>query len=405
MLELSNYNLISEGKDSIIIFNTLYRTVIKLEKDYAKYFSHSLSEYPLDLFNFLKENKIIVDRVEELETLNKIKNIYLTNNCYRFVFFTTLKCNLRCSYCYQAHDDISLSKENYDDVLEFIKKIYAKNKDSYFSIEWFGGEPLLKLKDIKYFMSRLKNILPLDCFGSSITTNGVLLSEKVFEVCLNLGIKDYQITLDVPEINKGFRKTVEGKSSFDVIYSNLNNIKKNKDDFQIAIRVNIDKTISLDEIGEELEKNFGGDKRFPVLLFPISNWGDNLNAENIYSEKDFLEINGIFFNKYKKLINKELDELLNGNISCNLPNRNNFVINPKGKVTNCTINYDDDIFGDTKNLEEVLTLKNNFINCEESKCILYPICFGNICKKHNNRNCNNFITNEKILLSQAEYDN
>ena len=47
-------------------------------------------------------------------------------------------CNLRCVYCYEAHDDVHRMTSNH---IERIVKLCEQYKDKFVRIEYFGGEP------------------------------------------------------------------------------------------------------------------------------------------------------------------------------------------------------------------------------------------------------------------------
>lgn len=78
------------------------------------------------------------------------------------------KCNLNCDYCYQKHDNNEISQEVLDKIIE---KINSSNEKYY--IDFFGGEPLLYLDKIFYFLDKIN----IKEHSFTITTNGTLIDE------------------------------------------------------------------------------------------------------------------------------------------------------------------------------------------------------------------------------------
>ncbi len=89
-----------------------------------------------------------------------------------FELIMTKRCNLRCDYCPLRFEERSMSKEVMDLTIRFIRE----NRSFFekFSINFFGGEPLLEFENIKYFLSETRK-LDLDY---SLGTNGLLLDKK-----------------------------------------------------------------------------------------------------------------------------------------------------------------------------------------------------------------------------------
>ncbi len=96
--------------------------------------------------------------------------LYLTNNC-----------NLNCPYCFVNKDkrdmDFEVAKNSVDFLIDQAKK--SKN----LSLNFFGGEPLLKFnlikKIVKYSKEQVKKSDKKITFG--ITTNGTLFTKKIVD--------------------------------------------------------------------------------------------------------------------------------------------------------------------------------------------------------------------------------
>ena len=55
------------------------------------------------------------------------------------------------NYCYESHIKKSIDKNTYDDTLKFLNRF---EKDELL-INWFGGEPTLRMNEIHYFMQEV----------------------------------------------------------------------------------------------------------------------------------------------------------------------------------------------------------------------------------------------------------
>lgn len=87
--------------------------------------------------------------------------------------FLTRQCNLRCKYCFETHEQCSMSEETALRAVEFA----ANNSVQSCGISFFGGEPLLQ-KDLIYKCVEYAGKFTDKKFSYNITTNGLLLEEK-----------------------------------------------------------------------------------------------------------------------------------------------------------------------------------------------------------------------------------
>lgn len=96
-----------------------------------------------------------------------------------------------------VYDTILWIKETADKTIEFILNQVDKNTP--LSIFWYGGEPLLDLKHIRYITEKLKEHSDkYESYSASIVTNGYLLTKDVAYQLKKLDIDNVQITLVGP---------------------------------------------------------------------------------------------------------------------------------------------------------------------------------------------------------------
>ena len=141
-----------------------------------------------------------------------------------FFIILNTNCNLMCKYCYgESCDDFYDSDENtfidYDipekinynikDIIEFL------NKDPNCNIIFYGGEPLLNIDTLSFYIQKLnvKNML--------LHTNGTLLDKLNIKDLIKLNT--ISISIDgKKEVNDYYR----GEGVYDKIINNIINIRK-----------------------------------------------------------------------------------------------------------------------------------------------------------------------------------
>lgn len=170
-----------------------------------------------------------------------------------FTVLLTWACNLRCTYCFQGHDNrfVSMGFEEADRYVEFLTRS-AKHKGSkHIFIMLFGGEPLINIKVGYYILEKIESFCGENemTFSSAIITNGTLLTKEILTKLKDYNCRMIQITIDgVKEVHDERRIYASGKGSFDETINALQLIN-DKSDIHTVIRINIDK----DNIGSTYE--------------------------------------------------------------------------------------------------------------------------------------------------------
>ncbi|MDD2566151.1 MAG: radical SAM protein [Candidatus Gracilibacteria bacterium] len=86
----------------------------------------------------------------------------------------TRRCNYNCSYCNVIKDNSVFSKQNIEDIVNFLKF----NSQYINTVKFFGGEPILVFDDIKHIIENTK-----DEIGNKfvIVTNAKILNDEIGE--------------------------------------------------------------------------------------------------------------------------------------------------------------------------------------------------------------------------------
>ncbi len=214
----------------------------------------------------------------------------------------TSKCNLLCKYCYGKTTEDFLTeeeKENYDldlpaDMnfkIEELKKFASYDKD--FELTFYGGEPLMKIEQIKEIM----DTIPAKTF--MLQTNGQFLHMLPSEYMNR--IHTILVSIDGTQIHTNERR---GNKVYEKIIQNLNLIRQNGFKGEIIARMTVDETSDIYENVISLLEN----KEFK---FSSVHW--QLDAQfwkSDYFERDFNEWAITAYNpKVKKLIDWWLNEM------------------------------------------------------------------------------------------------
>jgi uncharacterized protein len=280
--------------------------------------------------------------------------ISFNNKHLELILLVTEQCNFRCGYCYE---DFKLGKmEPY--VIEGVENVIKKRIDGLevLNLSFFGGEPLLN----KNTVLKLSNWTAQFCkthnvkYLSDITTNGYLLDKKTFEKLIKNDITAFQITLDgEKQAHDKLRPTLNGKSTFKKIYSNLIMMAETNHNFTCKLRFNIaDSNFnSIKSFINNHSSHFANDKRFSFHFHPIFGMSElKLTKEEQLKELDELaEIKGF---RYDTPSDHSL---------CYASKANSFVIRADGRIQKCTVS----LKNETNNIGKID--KDGNLNIDEDK--------------------------------------
>lgn len=227
------------------VYNTLTSALTILRRDsWRKYFSRG-SKYhvrgksirrPMHLLYakgfFISKNIDELEIVKQQFLFSRYRNDLLSLNVV-----PTLRCNLRCPYCFEGKAQItrnckSMSKETEQAVVDYIARISREKRRV--QIVWFGGEPLLAVGAIERISTRI--IPRFDRAGieyhALLSTNGTLLTRSVVKLLHACKIFLLQVTVDIP---KSTKQDARGRDTRDKV---LDNIAIAVEKLRIHIRIN-----------------------------------------------------------------------------------------------------------------------------------------------------------------------
>lgn len=335
-----------------------------------------------------------VDEFKRARILHEIKgrnpeNMYL-------IFLVTEQCNFRCTYCYENFEKDKMQDDVVEGVIKYMEKRAPHLKN--LNVHWFGGEPLLALDVIEKLSNKFQSWSKKYNFKfrAGITTNGYLLDIDTAKKLLELGIENFQVTLDGPQCtHDSKRKLMGGQGTFKKIYGNLRGLMSLDGYFRVRIRVNFDQenVSNIPNFTKELSEAFAHDGRFHINYFPVGKWGGPNDEDlNIF---DTAERAKVAVSLCEEALNHGLSTSLGsilqpGGYVCYAADPNSFVVGADGTLYKCTVA----LYNDKNNIGKVEkdgTFKVDldkfalWVMNDESedegckKCFLRPSCQGSAC--------------------------
>lgn len=131
-------------------------------------------------------------------------------------------CNLACGYCFAGKGEYRggrdlMSFATGKRALDFL--IEQSGDRHNLEVDFFGGEPLMNFAVVKALTAYARSIEKQHHknFRFTLTTNGVLIDDEVIDFC-NREMSNVVLSIDGrKEVNDRFRKTRNGKGSYDLI--------------------------------------------------------------------------------------------------------------------------------------------------------------------------------------------
>ena len=196
----------------------------------------AVPESAQDLFD---QGFLVSQSIDELERIRVyFQEVRYSTTGLRVLIAPTLACNLRCSYCFErgvwgspAMRRMPLATA--DAVCAFVEEAAAGKEEVF--VNWFGGEPLLRMDTIGLISERLLRALGGSDvrYSAEITTNGVLLTRQVVRELCGWNVRQCQLTVDVPGSKK---LDARGRP---VLNRQLDRAAEAAADLRIKLRVNI----------------------------------------------------------------------------------------------------------------------------------------------------------------------
>jgi uncharacterized protein len=400
-MKYSQFNSIIPFEGKYALFNAFTQRAMFLEDTLKDILNAAktegidgLQEIHPTFYDYLTNQSFIVP--SEVNEVDKVKALVKQTDENETSFLLTvnpsMNCNFKCWYCYETHvKDSRLSPVMIDKINRFITNTADKPEMKYFSLSFFGGEPLLYFK---------KDVTPIiDAFSTtcrekkidfsvSFTTNGYLVNQEFIDYFTERDLTcSLQITLDgYKEKHDEVRYVNANKGSYEQIIKNIRLLVSNK--FFVRLRVNYTEK-NLGDAYKIAEEFSDLDKEILKLYMMIDYhrvWQDDKVDDTSTALDQNVEIireNGI--NVSTKYAPNAVRD------SCYADKRNSAVINYNGDLFKCTARDFTTVkrAGYLSDAGELIW-ENDYLNTRMSAkfnnkpcltCRLMPICNGG-CSQH-----------------------
>ena len=249
-MKFSQFNSILPHQGKFALYNSYTQAVIFIVPELEELLAAAiregidgLKEFHPTFYQYLMEQEFIVD--DALDEVEKVKALSrsIDENPEEFLLTInpTMNCNFSCWYCYETHIKKSkLDTDIFTRVEKFVEKTSSREGLKFFSLSFFGGEPLIYFNKIvvpliDHFTEscRSNNIN----FNISFTTNGYLIKQEFIDYFKERAISPgFQITLDGYREEHDKVRHVGTNGSYDKIISHVRLLVQNR--FSVRLRVN-----------------------------------------------------------------------------------------------------------------------------------------------------------------------
>ena len=411
----SIYNIEVVENDHILLFNTLTKSLVKLNSKERDIYLQAVREKDFlhthdALWRLLQNEGFLVSETTNEKRLcdyvffDKI----FSNKSLDITIIPTDHCNFRCVYCYEESKNHFMDDRVANSIIRYIEKSVRFYHE--LSIDWFGGEPLLAKNRVIEMMQRIKETCRKNgvVMSSVMATNGYELDLETFTKLMSYGVRAFHISIDGNQVTHNRQRPhFSDPDSYTKIMGNLlqisRNIRSNRDRFSIGIRMNVSQEnfYAVQEFADMFEKNFKDDKRFNIVWQWVRDWGgsrirDNGTIDSLVSEESC--VNLYDYSLSRGLLSDERLSCNSGREYCSASKNNGFVINYDGQIYKCSMamekrEYRDiahigciDPYGrlvfDNRKASEWIIPKQILSDC--NTCAYYPMCMGAACPLSDN---------------------
>lgn len=388
----SKFNVFFTHQETIIGYNCLSENYMLFSDVLYEMFkscvqTDSYEELELihkEFYDELVKNRFILsDNIDEVDEVIKISRaIDSDESIYQIHINPTMNCNFKCWYCYETHiKDSKIEGELIGTINKVIDKISLNKELKEIHLSWFGGEPLLYFDNViapiqKYIFNKAK--AKELRFSASITTNGLLVNEKVIDFCRKYSLNAFQITLDGnEEMHDKVRYISKSKGSYRKIVNNIRKLAENNVRVNVRINCSPNTLSGLKEIIEDF-KLFTEQEKANISFDFQKVWQD----EALMTE-DLLNPFRFYFRSFGFKVRGGIYDTMK--YSCYADKKNQLLINYNGDVFKCTardfkknnregtLSVEGDILWN-ENFEKRLSAK--FKNKPCLDCKILPFCGG-----------------------------
>lgn len=406
-LKTSRYNLFVAKEQENFLLNTYSGSSVQLKNkellklkeilDEIEQFGETTPEKQ-KIVKFLLEQGFLIpfDKKELEHVLNYYNETRKTTSRLSLLITPTLKCNMKCFYCYQDRENKSnLNNQDIDAIVRFADDKLESSGNLH--ITWFGGEPLYDKNFIYNTSKALMNLANNRNvkYSASMVSNAYFLDAATVIQLKKYKVKSIQVTLDGSQVQHDKVRrhlnpvTNRREGSFSTI---IKNIKNAATFFNITLRVNVSQ-YNLDNVNtliEELASEELAEKGIQIYFYPVYSY-NTTNAKVDYTPnqsthltvQNFSELESQWLYYAKEKGFKVRDPFNFGTSGCSAVQKNSYMIESNGQVKKCTneIGKAGTAFTSITSPEHVdthnLDMWENYQPEKECKsCVFLPLCYS-----------------------------
>lgn len=377
-------------KNEYIAFNARTMALAKISgekyRQYENFIKHG-KEIENNFTEELYEGGFLIEQdIDELQLLKyRLNKGRFSDEALLLTIAPTMECNFECIYCFEEDKTTEpMTEEVQKSLINFINTKLNKVKE--ISVDWYGGEPLLAFKTIQKLSEEIMNLCKEKNikYSATMITNGFLLHKFEKEDFIDLNIRKIQVTIDgTKKVHDKRRMLKNGGSTYDTI---MKNIKKFKDDIDIRIRINVDKTNGNNVNDLILEFQQSEFNNVFSSVGHIKSYNECYDNEMCFDIKEFSECLSKFNNESINLNYQNFYTLpMSCSYYCDADFINGFVIDNRGYIYKCWSDIGnialsvDNLVGDkSKNITRYLQYMtyDSTEDKECRECKYLPLCMG-----------------------------
>lgn len=300
--------------------------------------------------DYLYANYFIVKDNTDDETLYneaiKLISPSAISNAYIVV---TENCNFNCKYCFISkivQKDAPSKTMTFDvakKTVALLQRTYERQQSAYDkTITFYGGEPLLNISVIQYFMEEVERVKRFGQYWPqdvkyALISNGALITEEVLEFLKEYGIA-LSISYDIDRIAHSYRVSKDYKDSFKMVRQKIELCRSRNHPFSLSITISEQSIKNRKAIIDEIKKIAPTTVAFNMLIpneqgTPPASYYERATDFMIKAFKELREV-GIFEDR----IMRKVHAFEEGKLflyDCCASGGNQYVIDPSGNIGIC----------------------------------------------------------------------
>ena len=240
--------------------------------------------------------------VPEKVSAEDVKTYVAEHGYTQLTLEMTADCNFRCKYCiYGEHYpetrkwdsavlDFDTAKKAVDYYMAGVLGKYRKNPNTYPTIGFYGGEPLLRfpvIRQIVEYIDREYTVFPEILY--TITTNGYLLTDEIGDFMTEHSFSII-VSLDGHKENHDRnRVTADQKGTFDIVIGNIRRLRERHPDYdRIGLSVCFDYKTDLIKMREFIRSEELFIVKFSQISGSYTDYYDQFTVEDEQRFRDQL---------------------------------------------------------------------------------------------------------------------